>query len=292
MIDIKVKQNEENILKLLFSARINYNKASKLNNYLWLLSIITGIFSVTNYFDISSENNSIILLVLVIIGIILHYFIKQNTKKGAETKKLIDEILFQFPTEFSPSSILKIQEGALKIQEKYPKEYNIQIKNRGDSDARGVKDWYEPKETTDFNKSIFQCQKENIFWDKNLLNIYKKLLMSTIFILFGFLLFDLYNNSLNIVLFHIFGFFNFLSILVRDLQSIKTYFTCSISMDEKVDILGKNNVINELVVLKELQDRINERRLLLLIVPDFFHKMNSKKLHKKWKSLLSFLLSF
>ncbi len=287
MNDIYEKQNTDELLQLQFAAKFNYNNASKINNYIWLCAICTGIFGIITVKD---EMYSFIKNTLLILSPCLNYFlsskIKYFTTLGASLKSYFDNLLFEFNQTkyFEKYSCRDLNEKTYDIIITNQILYNTLSKTSGTDNPRGIRNWYELISELDNTEKIYSCQKENVFWDYNLSKKYKKVLFTiiTAILFLSYLFFK--NLSLNNFSFLILSFLPLLAIIHRDIKNINNYKEISIKIENTIEIIDKINT-NKMDLLIDLQNLINERRNLIYIIPDFIHKVNTLNLHKKWRAL-------
>lgn len=272
---IKARQNEEDILELLYLARISYNKASKYNVWIFLLTVISVISSILGAFSVQ--------LILVIVITLLNIFKIKNIKLGADAKKYIDRTLFEFDLEFNKSKKEYLKNKALEIIEKNQEDYNLKKANDGSSNIRGIKDWYDIGNKTGLD-GIYQCQRENLYWDKNLVSKYATILIILLIGSVG-LLFLVDKFSTKGILEIVSSYYNILSTLGLELFGVIGYITYSIRIDEKKDSCeNTKNLEDKERQILALQEKIEKRRRQLYAIPDVLHKINSSKYHKRWKN--------
>ena len=287
MNDIFEKQNTDELLQLQFAAKFNYNIASKINNYMWLCAIFTGILGTIT---VKNEMYSSIKNTLLILSPCLNYFfslkIKYLTTLGASLKSYFDNLLFEFNQTryFEKYSCKNLKEKTYDIVSNNQILYSTLSKNSGTDNPRGIKNWYEPINELDHTEKIYSCQKENVFWDANLSKKYNNVLSTIIIVILIMFILFFKSLSLNNFFFLVLSFVPLFQIIWRDIENINNYKENSIKIETIIKIIDKTNT-NKMNLLYDLQNLINERRNLVYIIPDIFHKKYSIQLHKKWRSI-------
>ena len=243
-----------------------------------------GFAGINDSFSLILKHRELILMLLTIGGFILHHLIKNNIKIGGETREYFDRNLFGLSSAFTPVENAAIKERATECSKKNPKKYLEQISNTGNSNIRGVKDWYTPTKKKR-EEASFECQKENIYWDKKLVNLYKKIVVFILSLMLLLLLCDLSMGIKNKCIIYIWSFFNLLCLLARDVYYIYKYNLYSSEIQTIVNLLEENNAINRSIEIEKLQKKIFKRRVLFFVIPDALHKIKSKELHEIWKDI-------
>ena len=89
----------------------------------------------------------------------------------------------------------KLREIALTAYNKHKKEADIHIHNTGRDKPPGVRNWYEFKNTVADLQAQFECQKQNVWWNKKIVKNRMIILPIILFIIISFLLLCLsYSN--------------------------------------------------------------------------------------------------
>lgn len=171
--DIFKRQNEEDILDLLYSQRVSYDQAEIYNRIGWGMTLLLAILAIGElFFPLWEQAFSMIEIIVALLVFTVDYKTKTLINWGAETKGLIDSILFDFPIQDKE----KLIEYAIKIKNRNINDYRLQATHRGDENIRGIRDWYTEYNSDDHYKVILNCQKENIWWNVRLVNYYKNII--------------------------------------------------------------------------------------------------------------------
>lgn len=288
--NINDRQNEEEILTLLFSQKVLYEevKKYKLNNFfisiaVFIVGIITSKVTEKEYLFIAS---SLLGFVLLILSVYINKKMKDSNILAASTQELIDRKIYGFDTgkrHLSGKSVEEIISKSRDIAEVYPEEYIININHTGNQTPNGVKNWYE-NITNDLeeNRAILKCQSQNVYWDKALVSKYKSLILKGVSIFIVLCAIIYINKPLKELILLVIGTFPITRQILGEVVNIYK----NIKYSEKVENIS--NVLNSsydisIDQLKDLQSEIYMRRCSSLNVPtDVYNKLNND-LHYKYK---------
>lgn len=285
MNNIYIRQNDIEILDMLFLQRKMYDSAKIYWRLGWCIAITLAMVNIVcQILDIDSD---IIILVVAAmdLGIILFEFLADRSQKiGAVTKGYIDDILFGMNNTYDEYSLSRIRELVIIYKGKYPKQYQVQINNTGKDDPPGIRDWYIVAQGDNKNIIVYKCQKQNVWWNGKLSRLYLYTLISII----GFLavIFLLALSVLNISIKSVaLMYFANLGIVVKALKDvISGYRYYSYYTKANEDIIMIDKTLDESIItnsqINMLQGNINKIRKIQFLVPDFLHKLMSKKYHK------------
>lgn len=268
------RQNEKDMLDILYSQRFYYNRVNFFENLSTVLILFICIF---NFFEIKHPIIKIIVngFMVGVNGLIL-CFIKKDIIKGASLKKYFDYKLFRF------NGITKDFEKACKgfiydVLNKKRKDYNHQVNNNGKSKPPGLKDWYFDEGKSGEVEIIKSMQKQNLYWDKKISKIYLSFIGVTLI-----LLLCLYLTICIFLKFKIIellaGFIPFISIIIFFVDKIKAYFLIDRNVEVAKNLLNKAKNLDDLV---EIQEIIDNRRMENFCPPNIIHSIISKNAHKK-----------
>lgn len=286
MNNINTEQNKEEILLLLFSQKTLYNNARTAKYFVIFLSIFNfmlGIVLKTTL--VYKEQLSIFICIIALISI----YLKNNSSKSndfaASTQELIDRKLYGFKTEdrflenHSSSSLKSI---AMDLKDKYPKKYLININNSGTDTPNGVKDWYTKiYPSLSKEEAILKCQRQNIYWDKYLIEYYKKLLNALCFIILIMFLIFYWNQGVNSLVLGIISSFSVFDILRTELSMANKFIIYNIVIDSIISTSQNLSTIN-FDLLEDLQSKIFSRRKSGFNLPSFIHKLKIIKVHSNY----------
>ncbi len=268
------KQNEKDMLDILYAQRHYYNIANQLDIINLLLIFIVCVF---DFFEIN--NPMIKLLVNGVIASIIYvitHIIKNYIKKGADLKKYFDYTLYSF------KGITKQFENNCKkniynVLKKYKKDYKQQISNDGKSNPPGLKDWYFDEGETQRLEIIKSTQSQNIKWDKRISTIYLIIVISLVMLLFSTYLITCTLMQFNTMEF-VAGLISFVSFFYYLLEKIISYFKINKYVYCAELLLKKAERNTDLI---EIQEIIDKRRHENFCPPNIIHKIISKTVHEE-----------
>lgn len=278
------RQNEEDLLDLLYAQRVFYDKAEIYNKIGWGMTLLLTVLAVGELFiPFCDQASSMIEIIVAVVVFVVDYKTKALINWGAETKGLIDSILFDFPIQNKE----KLIEYAIKIKNRNKDDYKLQTTHRGDDNIRGLRDWYTEYNSDDHNKVILNCQKENIWWNVKLVNYYKNII--SIFIGVSALLVFTFIFYFAIKIDFAWGLIILGStILIRSIEqlmTIKTYTKAMEHAQAKVELIEADSNNLNMESLLSLQKNIEENRKSGFLVPSWIHYIYSKHLHEEKKEI-------
>ena len=163
MLEIKIRQNEEDILKKQFAACKCYDIAGSLE----IISFCSCVINVLVSYWFPDESCLIyVTTVLIFIEGMCDYFKSYLISKGAQIRNNIDRTLFGLfhSSELNAFCYSKITENIDRICHLYKKKF--EERKKCDGIQKGVKDWYILSNNyTDALHSIYDCQKQNQEFD-------------------------------------------------------------------------------------------------------------------------------
>lgn len=278
------RQNDDEVLDLLYSQRVLYNRAEIFNGIGWIMTLLLLFLVVGKLFVPFLEQSSSIIEIIVAVGIFaVDYKTKILITWGADTKGLIDSILFGFPIQNKE----KLIEYAIKIKNKNIEDYKLQTTHKGDDGIRGVRDWYTEYSSDDHYKVILNCQKENIWWNVKLVSYYKKIVIG--FISISVLLIIAFMSYLAIRIDFAWSLMILGStILIRSIEqmmAIKAYTKAMEHAYAKVELIEADSNNLNVESFLSLQKNIEENRKSGFLVPNWVHYIYSKHLHEEKREI-------
>lgn len=293
MNDIYIRQNDEEILVLQYSQRKHYEIAEKLQYFIWI-SIIINIYVVNNEYLETLLGKNIITFIGVIYTIIyafIKFTINNYIQIGAYTKELIDCKLYKFDVNkrliHNNYNAKKLKEKAILKKNKYKNDYMIQIRNTGKDKPPGLRNWYEDRRDKSINNAIYECQRENLWWDEKLSSIYMGLFaLIGIFVLGSLLWINRYTTVVSLIftilipsgqiILEIGTQLYFLNEILKKHRT-KVYMVCK-QIDKDMPTISMDHLL-------ELQDILLERRLYKFLIPTKLHQSLSGKYHQLRRAL-------
>lgn len=267
MSTISIRQNEENVLRCQYAARFCYNRAEVLNTGVWCCCIMAAmlVFLPDSLPGILQYG---LPLSVELLATFLTWRLSVRVSQASLFRSYFDAYVFSFDlTEFS-SKIHKIGELSKKIVRYHQEEATVQLKNTGNDYPPGVKDWYILTEGLSENDAIFECQRQNSYWDEKMSKARKKESIA-FFCLFAIIAIMLWRvahvNSWKLAV-------CILGILLKCIERLcvnKKYDTLSTEITGIVQNLERDRTSAN---IRHLQDKINERRSLLILQKNHVYK--------------------
>ena len=246
---INNRQNENLLLKIQYASRRYFNSAEKVNYVSWLLCIVSAIMVFIP--DSASKVISLgIPALLEVFAFITAYIFNNKLKKAASLRNYFDSYVLMIGEDsYTDICKQKLREIALTAYNKHKKEADIHIHNTGRDKPPGVRNWYEFKNTVADLQAQFECQKQNIWWDKKMVKNRMIILPIILFIL--------------------------ISLFIAE-RIIKHYSYHKTSI--KIDAI-QSHAERELTAetVKELQELIDERREIPVLEINIIHKLKAKR---------------
>lgn len=277
------RQNDEDVLELLYAQRVCYDRAEVYNRIGWAMTWLLLLQEIGSYIIPIIGKYS--LTICAIAAIIIYFVDWRRTvyiEKGAQFKNLIDCILFEFPIDKAMKE--KLIDYALELKSKNEEKYKQQISHNGDDNIKGVKDWYTMYSSENLDEIILNCQKQNLWWNQELVKYYKKALLACLAILVSITIISVCITKITLsILLALMILIT--TILIRCCDALKTMGVYTKSM---IRAHGKLDVIEghlDKVALLSLQEEIDAVRTSGFLIPNWVHAMYSIKLHKKRKEL-------
>lgn len=286
MNNIKNDQNKEQNLLLLYSQKSLYNKSKKIKYYTILLALVCFLLGILSKSIIGYEVYFTISIFFITAS---SKYLQNNSYKlnnlAAATQELIDRSLFGFEIEnrhLDNHTISEILAVAKDLKEKYPEKYSTNISNTGTDSPNGVKDWYTNiSSKLQVNDAILKCQKQNIYWDKLLIDFYRKILIFLILFVVVIFLTLYWNQSVCNLIIGVISSFSIFEIIIKEFLMATKFKSINTEINCIIDTLDRSNNIN-INALKELQAKVFARRKSNFNIPSVIHKINRITIHHKY----------
>jgi ABC-type multidrug transport system fused ATPase/permease subunit len=282
---INEMQNTKQIKDALFTQKILYREMY-IHKIIAFVILIIGVV-VAKILDSNNIDEiliSIINLVFAACFLLINYLCNNKCEFAATIQEYIDRTLFEFDIEKDSIGKFSTKEIKQKIYEtikSHKKKYEIQIEKTGDDPEHGVKDWY-TNISNELNilEAINKCQMQNTWWDQEQDKIY--FIFKIVFIvILSLLLYILFVDMWQIIVITILGtLIDFISLYV----TYKNYKKISQEIKTLENMVDKTDIKN-ITILKEIQEKIFERRKTGYKVPDFIHNFKASELHKKYENI-------
>lgn len=276
MIDsniINSRQNEIQYLKIQYAARKYFNTAEIVNYLSWIFCILSAL-SVFFPSDTTKFITMGIPIILDTLAFITAYIFNCKLKIGANLRNYFDsQVLMINQDNYTPLNKQEFNELAAKIYQKNQSKADICIHNTGRDIPPGVYNWYEFKEEINDINAQYECQKQNIWWNKKMVK--NRLVCLPVFfgilLIFFTLIFVFLQTDMWIVITCSAGIF--LKIVERIIEHYK-YHVISI----KIETI-QNHIETQLTPynIAKLQDLINKRREITVLEINIIHRNKAKK---------------
>lgn len=267
--EINKKQNEEEMIQLLYYSRNLYNRSTQI----FILKLIVVIINIA----LSLEQENTIFLSAIIFGLftLLEIIERVCVKNAARARNLFDIILFGFDTVKYEA---KIKEKAYIFCRKHKANYEIQKENLGTDDPPGLKNWYTPNNGKTKNEIVFKCQIENTKWDKKITNTDLGIFIVVLVLVVLIVIYKYYNKMLSeLISVILVGIELIYEVTKRALLYIK--YNKNVSNREfLIDEFSDSKISKK--HLKSLQTLIEERREMDLVPLNFIHRKVSNYMHE------------
>lgn len=216
-----------------------------------------------------------------LLGTVMQYLTSRFTKIAAVARQLFDYKLFDFAKPFGTGKYTeeKITFCASKEKQRNKKRYMTKISHNGIDKEHGVKDWYTIDDSWDNDKAIFECQKQNILFDRELTSIVEWVLVIVFFTIIAVAVALNWDSPLGTVITEI---LSVISVVIKLCGTIHK----TIEL-HKIRALAEERFNNASYSPESRQEVIDKRRRLSFIVPGFLHDITRKRLHENVDDLNS-----
>lgn len=280
MIDIIFeRQNDEDVLELLYAQRVSYDRAELYNWIGWIMTLLLLVQEICKPIIPILEDYS--LMLCVILAIIIYSVDSKRRKyieKGAKLKNLIDCILFEFPKDKGEKE--ELVDYALELRSRNEDNYQLQTTNDGNDKVKGVKNWYSFCNSENHNEVILNCQKQNVWWSEELVKYYKRVLISCFTLILAITTISICFTGVKITV-----LFMIMMLLVTMLsrgcdayRSIKEYTKAMNQAHGKLHIVEEHLDKASLLSLQKEIDAVRESGFL---IPNWIHAIYSVRFHRK-----------
>lgn len=272
--NILQRQNDHTMLRFQYAARKYFNLAEIFGNVA-LGASLASVFLILLP-ELSNENVSLFApIVLDIVALGSYTIMGCCVSCGADIRNYFDQFVLDIDSEkYSREYKIKLRNKVDIITKLFKRECLEQIDNTGHDYPPGVKDWYEFSREYRDSDVVFECQKINARWDKELtakrLKIQFTVILVVILIVSGACI--LYNVSVwKIIACIISAAITFFDRIKENIVYIKQ----SEKISGRIEAL---EISKNKVHIKELQKMIGNRRKIRVVGINRLHKQNSKRM--------------
>lgn len=267
-VEIQKRQNEIKFLKVQYAARVCFNLAETYNHFAWFACIVSAfsIFMPNTWHEYILNG---VPFAFDFAAMIFYVVASRNVGWGACLRKYFDAYVLEINSnQFLKSEEQRLCEKSETIFAKDLKNSVMQIRNTGHDNPPGVRDWYEFSKPLNGVDAQFECQKQNIWWNKKLSQ--RRIPMTflagvCVAIVFVILMHTMNRSVLNTILCS--GGI-VLKIIERLFENYK-YARVSMQIDGSKKTI---EVKPEIEYIKQLQLLIDERRGINVLESNFWHK--------------------
>jgi hypothetical protein len=202
-------------------------------------------------------------------------------KTAAKQRKYFDAYVLDIDSgQFAETELREIKEIAGKVYSKNPTKAKIQMANTGKDSPPGVHEWYVFSKQCTGISAKFECQQQNAWWNSKMSHKrFAAIICAAILVGVGitFLFLVVNNNILNTILCSA-GLI--LKIVERLIENGK-YIKISMQIDGAIKAIEAHPTEESIELL---QNFIDERRSIVVLELNFFHKKSAKKLSKVYEN--------
>jgi hypothetical protein len=285
MSTIEKRQNERRMLQLQYAARHYYNRAELLNDLVWLCVIVTWL---SLFLPVSSKYEIYLMILpflLTIKAVILNWRMTVNVSSASSLRKYFDAYVFKLNLDFfSKSEVEKLEELSTRAVKESLENSKIQISNTSRDNPPGVRDWYEFSQSLTEQEAIFECQKQNSWWNKELISKRSKYNLKNA-ILFAFIFYIIVISKTNFdFLRALFCSGGLIAKMIERFCENKKYYELSKEIEGAIDVLSDCRTIEN---LKNLQGKIDRRRSMHVLEKNSLHKRFAKRFSELYQDIHS-----
>ena len=281
---IDKRQNSTEMLKCQFAARHYYNTAENCSTAAFVCSIISLLFIFAPEGTSSSFSAAILLVPLVFdaSSLICYWRMGAYVSSAALLRNYFDEIVLGIKTStYTDSAIRKVKSLIIDAAENNNEACEEQISNTGRDNPPGVKNWYEFSHQYADSEVIFECQKQNCWWNNKL--CHRRLVLYAIILISGILLGSFLGVSLRVSILRIIACLLSAIITFTDrlCENIK-YILLSMKIDNRRETL---EISKDQALISSLQELISQRRELRVVEINRIHRKHSKALSERYEQI-------
>lgn len=277
-------QNSSKMLNCQFAARHYYNAAEKFSTAALICSLISLLFI------LAPDKTSTIYSTLVLLtplafdaaSLVCYWRMGVYVSSAALLRNYFDETVLRIKTSnYTGSDIRELNSLIVSAIEKAPNEYKLQVSRTGRDNPPGVKEWYEFSHQYADSDVIFECQRQNCWWNNEL--CHRRLFWYGAVVIFGLILGGLLVFYANISILRI--IVCLLSAVVtfadRFIENLK-YIRLSMKIDDRCEAI---EISKDQALKSSLQELISQRRELRVVEINRIHRKHSKELSERYEQI-------
>jgi hypothetical protein len=265
---IEKKQNEERMLRYQYASRSYYNRAETLNDLVWVCCILSWL----SIFLSDSSTRGAVSFFLDIIALIVNLRMTADVSAASLLRKYFDAYVLGLDIDqFTKPEVQKLEELSIRAVGHSPGKSKVQMSNTGRDNPPGVRNWYEFSQPLSEQNAIYECQKQNCWWNKKI--TYKRIICTVIeFVVLILLAIFFIKTKPSVVILFSSGAL-ILKCVERFVANVR-YYTLSLQIDGALDVLTDSRS-NENI--KNLQGKIDERRAMPVLERNHIHKRHANE---------------
>lgn len=187
MKGIRTRQNEDWMLRIQCSARLCFNQAEKLGRYVWVTAFAAELCIFLPE-SVPLPVQCLLPCLFCLAEFVLAHCFNKKIEDAARLRNYFDAYVLNLGlSDYKEEEILACKELSMTVSERHSEEAEVQMSNNGRDDPPGVKDWYEFSSTIEGDAAVYDCQKQNRWWNNQLAK--KRIWRSSGSIVFFFVLF-------------------------------------------------------------------------------------------------------
>ena len=169
---IMQRQNSDDMLRCQYAARYFFNRGERILLAALILSVINVFFA-----SLPLSGNTFIQRVVQITPIVLGLFtvflllwLDRAVHNASELRNYFDETVLSIDAHsfsYDNRTLRTLIDRAIRRNEK---EAQVQVKNNAYANPPGVKDWYMFIKEYQDEEAVFECQRQNQWWNKKMLH--------------------------------------------------------------------------------------------------------------------------
>ncbi len=268
-----------NILKCQYASRYFFNTAENYNTAAIILSILSALCILVP----DTHKCLSLLLPLIFDTLVFVFYLRmgQLISDAALLRNHFDNIVLEFKNaQLSEKDLRKIQALILKSSSNNA-DCQRQISNTGRDAPPGVRDWYEFSKIYSDSEVVFECQKQNQWWNKEMQQ--RRIVTYPFIICLSIVCAVLAGYYLKVTWLEIVVCFGGIVVTFFDriIENVR-YFRLSLKIDDYCELLSTSKNKKQINALQAL---IESRRELRVVELNHAHIKNSKRLSEQYEKI-------
>ena len=203
-------------------------------------------------------------------------------KNAADLRAFFDAQVLMINAEtYSEIDKRRLLELSEYIFEKKRAEAEESFRNTGEKIPPGVRNWYVFKNPVDGLEAQFECQRQNIWWNKKMVRKRQAVLFVVSLLMIALFIISLINfSSSRLSIISCYAGIA-LKLIERGIEH-KNYYDASLKIEAIQEHIESHLTMDG---IQKLQNLINERRRIPVLEINLMHKKNAKKLSSTYRSI-------